>query len=97
MIYLTAGIADSYQEPDIGCESAITKVYCTEALKSCVDQCLAIIAMGKYSFDETIKAYLNDFNYLNNVLSTNDVLKIYVATNGVLLAGTEVLYRLRII
>ncbi len=91
MVYLTAGIADSYQEPDIGLESAITKLYCTDSLRISVDQCLAIIAMGEYSniLDQKTQSYLNDLSLLNHVLGTNDILKMYVAINGILVAGSE--------
>ena len=46
---MTAGIHDSYELPDIGLESALTKIYCTENLKQSIDSCLEILAMGAYS------------------------------------------------
>lgn len=90
MVYLTAGISDSYQQADIGCESALTKVYCTETMRYCADQCLDILAMASYTkLDQLKQKYLLDMNYLINVLNTNEILKIYVATNGVIMAGME--------
>ena len=35
--------------PDIGCEAALTKIYCTEYLKSSIDSCFEILAMGSYT------------------------------------------------
>lgn len=59
MTYMTAGIQDSYELPDIGLESALTKIYCTENLKSSIDSCLEILAMGAYSkLDEIQNRYL---------------------------------------
>jgi acyl-CoA dehydrogenase family protein 9 len=36
MTYFTAGIVDSYEIPDVGSESALTKIFCTEQLKVCI-------------------------------------------------------------
>jgi hypothetical protein len=46
--------------------------------------------MSIYTDDQNYNKYLKEVGYLNNVLSTNDVLKMNVATSGILLAGTEV-------
>lgn len=55
MTYLTAGILDSYQTPDVGCESALTKIFCTEAVKSCANECLDIMSMGAYGNLDKLK------------------------------------------
>jgi len=90
MTYLTSGILDSYQTPDAGCEAALTKIYCTETLQECVDNCLEIMAMSTYKQTNDIKPnYLKDLNNLKLMLNTNDFLKMYVATNGIILAGVE--------
>ena len=45
--------------PDIGLEAALTKIYCTEYLKSSIDSCLEILAMGSYTkLSETQNRYL---------------------------------------
>lgn len=90
MTYMTAGIIDSYEVPDVGCESALTKIYCTETLRTCVNSCLDILAMGSYSnLNEIQTNYLSDLNYLSSMFSTNDFLRLYVATSGTVLAGIE--------
>ena len=90
MVYMTAGIVDSYEIPDVGFESALTKIYCTESLKSCVDSCLQILAMGAYTkLDEVSNRYLMDLNYLSMMLNTNDVLRLNVATTGVCQAALK--------
>ncbi len=87
---MTAGIVDSYEYPDITCESALTKIYCTESLKKCVNSCLEIMAMGYYAkLDETQHRYLMDLNYLTSMLNTNDFLRLKVATEGACIAGIE--------
>ena len=65
LIYL--GIQDSYEIPDIGCESALTKIYCTENMKICVDSCLEILGMAAYSkLNEIQKRYMYIFRNLIN-------------------------------
>ena len=90
MTYMTAGIIDSYEMPDVGLETALTKIYCTETLTTCVNNCLDILAMGAYSkLNEVQTAYISDLNYLSTMFSTNDFLRLYVATNGTVTAGHE--------
>ena len=87
---MTAGIIDSYEIPDIGCETALTKIYCTEMMRSCVNNCLDILSMSSYSkLSELEASYISDMNYLTNMFSTNDYLRLYVATSGTVLAGME--------
>jgi acyl-CoA dehydrogenase family protein 9 len=88
--YLTAGIVDSYEQPDVGLEAALTKIFCTETLQKCVNQCLGIMAMhGQANLPKLSQKYLLDINQLNNLLNTNDMLRLYVSTNGLVLAGVE--------
>lgn len=90
MTYMTAGIIDSYEIPDVACETALTKIYCTETLRTCVNSCLEIFAMGSYSqLGDVQNNYLQDLNYLSNMFTSNDYLRLYVATSGTVLAGTE--------
>lgn len=90
MVYMTAGIIDSYEKPDVGCETALTKIYCTETVRECVTSCLDLMAMGSYSkLSELQTAYISDLNYLSCIFSTNDFLRLYVATNGTVMAGME--------
>ena len=90
MTYMTAGIIDSFEIPDVGCETALTKIYCTETLKTCVNSCLQVLAMAGYSsLSEFETSYLTDLNYLSVMFNTNDYLRLYVATSGTILAGME--------
>lgn len=90
MTYLTAGIVDSYETPDVGSESALVKIFCTETLRECVSHCLDIMAMSQFvNLDTQTKRYLRDTSFLVNCFNSNDLLKMYVATNGLVLSGTE--------
>jgi len=78
MTYFTAGIIDSYEIPDVGSESALTKIFCTEQLKVCIDNCLEILGMGAYkNLDEFKRKNLFDVNYLSIMLNTNNFLRLY--------------------
>jgi acyl-CoA dehydrogenase family member 9 len=48
MAYMTAGILDSYTDPDCAMEAAMVKVYSSEAAWSGVSECLQIL--GKFHF-----------------------------------------------
>jgi acyl-CoA dehydrogenase family member 9 len=50
MAYLTAGILDSYTDPDCAMEAAMVKVYSSEAAWSGVSECLQILGMFNFSF-----------------------------------------------
>ncbi|RNA29460.1 Acyl- dehydrogenase family member mitochondrial [Brachionus plicatilis] len=90
MVYLTAGVVDTYDMPDVGCEAALTKIFCTETLRECVSHCLDIMAMGQFiNLDKLTQKYLSDVSYLVNALNTNDLLRLYVGTNGLVLSGAE--------
>lgn len=92
MVYLTAGIVDSYQTPDIGCESALTKIFCTETLRNGANECLDIMGMSAYEGvvgDETVHQNAVLINLLMNMLTSNEVLRLQVATSCILQAGIE--------
>lgn len=88
VVYLTAGIIDSYQTPDISLESSLAKIICTENLRHCLSDCNDIMAMGVYNNSDLLDN-MNMVNLLMNMLTTNDVLRLQVATQGVLMAGID--------
>ena len=80
MVYMTAGIIDSFEIADIGCESALTKIFCTESLKWGLEECLKIFATAAYSDENNdlrLKNNLNHANILCNLLNTNDILRLH--------------------
>lgn len=96
MTYLTAGIVDSFEIPDIALEGALTKIFCTEALKASVDDCVQILAMSKYKNLTDIQLkYLNAIDHLMLFLNTNDVLRHYVAFHGAASAANAHAEKLR--
>ena len=96
MTYLTAGIVDSFELPDIALEGALTKIYCTEALKSSINDVVQILAMSTYKKLTDIQLkYLNAADYLLLFLNTNDVLRHYVSYHGASIAAIENAEKLR--
>jgi acyl-CoA dehydrogenase family member 9 len=80
MVYHCAGIIDSFEIADIGCESALTKIFCTESLKWGLDECLKIMATAAYSSEQDelkLKKNMNHANILANLLKTNDILRLH--------------------
>lgn len=83
MTYLTAGIVDSYEISDVALECALTKIYCTESLKKCVDDIIQVFAMNTYfKLNELQLKCLNSIDYLLLFMNTNDVLRHYVTLHG---------------
>lgn len=100
VVYFTAGILDSYQMPDVSCESALAKIFCTDALRHGFAECLDLMGMGAYETssaggggggggDSLIHQSSMLANLLANMLTNNEVLRLQVATSGVLQAGIE--------
>lgn len=102
IVYFTAGIVDSYQIPDVSCESALVKIFCTDALKTGINLCLDLLGMGAYqkdSFgsvdgggrggDSLVHQTSVLVNLLSNMMTNNEVLRLQVATSCVLQAGVE--------
>ena len=83
MVYMTAGIIDSFEIADISCESALTKIFCTESLKWGLDECLKILATRAYSNEKGeihLEKNINHANILSNILNTNDILRLHGKT-----------------
>ncbi|KAJ8302027.1 hypothetical protein KUTeg_021014 [Tegillarca granosa] len=60
MAYLTAGIIDQYEEPDLSVEAAMVKVFSSEGCWTCVNECLQILGGLGYMKDYPYERYLRD-------------------------------------
>ena len=80
MVYMTAGIVDSFEVADVEHESAMTKIFCTDSLKACLGECMEILAMAAYSLNDDgegpLKNSIQDANFLSAMLNTNDILRV---------------------
>jgi acyl-CoA dehydrogenase family protein 9 len=86
VVYLTSGTIDSYQEADIGVESNLTKLFCTQAFNDSIRD-LQDIYSSNLPDDFAELQQLG--NFLSCFLNTNDVLKQYVAISCASYVGVQ--------
>lgn len=88
MTYLTAGLADS-RVPDYSLESAICKVYASEALWRVVNESLQIAAGIGYMKDYPYERLLRDARINLIFEGTNEILRCFIALSGMQGPGKE--------
>ncbi|XP_060080588.1 complex I assembly factor ACAD9, mitochondrial-like [Ylistrum balloti] len=87
MAYWTAGIIDQYQQPDCSLEAAMVKIFSSEGCWVCVNECLQILGGLGYMKDYPYERYLRDGRILMIFEGTNEILRMFVALNGLQFAG----------
>lgn len=87
MAYWTAGIIDQYQQPDCSLEAAMVKIFSSEGCWVCVNECLQILGGLGYMKEYPYERYLRDGRILMIFEGTNEILRMYVALNGLQHAG----------
>ncbi|GFS26373.1 very-long-chain specific acyl-CoA dehydrogenase, mitochondrial protein [Elysia marginata] len=98
MAYLTAGTLDSYDDPDMSVEAAMVKIFSSEGCWQCVSECLQVLGGLGYMKDYPYERYLRDSRILLIFEGTNEILRLFVALQGVQHAGKsmkELLKKLR--
>ncbi|XP_013380819.1 acyl-CoA dehydrogenase family member 9, mitochondrial-like [Lingula anatina] len=83
MTYHTAGLMDTYEEPDTGLEAAILKIFSSEGVFTCVDECLHILGAEGYLRDQPYEQYLRDARMMAGFPGTNDVTRLFIALRGI--------------
>lgn len=89
MAYWTAGIIDQYQNPECSLEAAMVKIFSSEGCWVCVNECLQILGGLGYMKDYPYERYLRDGRILMIFEGTNEILRMFVALNGLQSAGKE--------
>ncbi|PVD25321.1 hypothetical protein C0Q70_15821 [Pomacea canaliculata] len=89
MAYLTAGIIDMYEEPDCSVEAAMVKIFSSEGCWTCVSECLQILGGLGYMKDYPYERYLRDSRILLIFEGTNEILRLFVALQGLQHAGKK--------
>lgn len=89
MAYLTAGSLDTLEDPDCAVEAAVVKVFSSEAAWKWGSECLQI--MGGLGFMRSVQyeRYLRDARILLIFEGTNEILRMFIALNGLQQAGSE--------
>lgn len=88
MVYLTTGLVDQGSE-DFSLESAICKVYCSEAVWWSANEALQIAGGMGYMQDEPFELYLRDARINLIFEGTNEILRLYTALSGLEEPGTH--------
>ncbi|XP_055882108.1 complex I assembly factor ACAD9, mitochondrial-like isoform X2 [Biomphalaria glabrata] len=87
MSYLTAHIMDDYLDPDMSIESAVIKIFSSESCWNCVSECLQIMGGSGYTKDLPHERYLRDSRIMQIFEGTNEILRLFVALQGLQFAG----------
>lgn len=82
LIYYTAGLLDMYDGQDCEIESAIVKVFCSEAAFESVNSAMLVIGGQAFLESSPYFRYFRDLRSLTLMDSTNDVYRCLIALNG---------------
>uniref|UniRef100_A0A8C4NIG8 Acyl-CoA dehydrogenase family, member 9 n=1 Tax=Eptatretus burgeri TaxID=7764 RepID=A0A8C4NIG8_EPTBU len=87
MAYLTAGMLDRPGMPDCSVEAAMVKVFSSEGAWVCVSEALQVL--GGLGFMKTYpyERYLRDARILSIFEGTNEILRMFIALQGVQHSG----------
>ncbi|XP_062606402.1 complex I assembly factor ACAD9, mitochondrial-like isoform X2 [Saccostrea cucullata] len=97
MAYLTAGTLDLHEKPDVSLEAAIVKIFSSEGCWTCVNECLQILGGLGYMKDYPYERYLRDGRILMIFEGTNEILRLFVALEGMKYAGKELTQALKVL
>lgn len=89
MAYLTAGIIDQYEEPDIPVEAAMVKVFSSECSWYAISEFLQIWGGLGYMKSIPCERYLRDSRITMIFEGTNEILRLFIALMGLQHAGIE--------
>ena len=95
MIYLTAGLYDITEFPDVEVEAAIVKQYSADTSDFIVKTCCSLLGSKATTEDSPALAFLKQNQFLQNYHGSANVLKTQIAINGILYllkhSGEEIL------
>ncbi|XP_006870535.1 PREDICTED: acyl-CoA dehydrogenase family member 9, mitochondrial [Chrysochloris asiatica] len=95
MAYLTSGLLDRPGLPDCSLESAVVKVFSSEAAWQCVSEALQILGGLGYMRDYPYERMLRDSRILLIFEGTNEILRMYIALTGLQHAGRILTTRIK--
>jgi len=84
MVYMTAGLADASEQPDIEVESVLTKQYATETSEYIVNTCLDILGANATLESGPYLKYVRDNQALRLWQGSSNILKCFAAVSGIL-------------
>ena len=82
MIYLTSGLQDVAEVPDVEVESVLVKLYAAEASEFITKGCLNLLGLRAAMEDSKYQRYLRDNQVVQSWQGTANILKCFVAVTG---------------
>lgn len=82
MIYLTTGFVDTYDNPKIDLEAAVTKAFSQDILLRCVQTAVHLIGIQATTSNHPLQQNIHDALQLQNTIESSRALKEYVAHVG---------------
>lgn len=84
MVYLTAGLHDVSEVPDVEMESVLVRLYAAETSQFITSTCLHLLGMRAAMEDSQYQKYLRDNQAIQQWQGTNNILKCFVGITGVM-------------
>lgn len=84
MVYLTAGLYDVADVPDVELESVLVKLYAAETSDFITKGCLNILGMRACMEDSKYQRYLRDNQVIQSWQGTNNILKCFAGITGII-------------
>ena len=83
MVYLTAGLFDISEYPDVEVESAIVKVYASETSDFIVKTCTSLLGREALLEDSPAMAFIKQNQFLQNYHGPSNILKTFISISGI--------------
>eukprot|EP00090_Calanus_glacialis_P041415 TRINITY_DN7307_c0_g1_i4.p1 TRINITY_DN7307_c0_g1~~TRINITY_DN7307_c0_g1_i4.p1 ORF type:complete len:598 (+),score=219.67 TRINITY_DN7307_c0_g1_i4:49-1842(+) len=84
MLYMTAGLVDISECPDVEMESVIVKLYAAETSDYIVKTCLSLLGSQTMLETSQYQKYLTQNQFLQGWLGSPNILKVFLGISGVL-------------
>jgi len=84
MVYMTAGLFDISEYPDVDVESSIIKVYASETSEFISHTCSGLLGSKSLLEDSPAMLYVKQSQFLQNYHGSSNILKTSIAISGIL-------------
>ena len=82
MVYMTAGLYDISEYPDVEVESAIVKVYAAETADIITKTCASLLGSQAVLDDSPAMQHIKQSQFLQNYHGPSNILKSFIAASG---------------
>nr|CUU99619.1 hypothetical transcript [Hymenolepis microstoma] len=88
--YLVAGLLTAQPDRDLKIESSAVKLFTTETTIALLNNCANLAGAMGFTKMLPLERYLRDARVLTSLLGVNDILRTYIASAGLSIAGKEI-------